>query len=227
MKTLSHFLFTALTTVIVILLLRIFVIGVFLIPSDGMSPTLLQGERIMVSKKSYGIRLPLMGILGYNRWGYKLVRKNDVVVFNNPADMKHRLIADKDVYIGRCAGTPGESIYVDETFKLSLQPSSMILSIPKEGEYIEVTPWNAMLLCNTLILHEGRKAEVRDGSLLIDGKPVRFCRFTKDYYWVVSDNKDNVQDSRMIGLVPHTYLIGKAQFVAYSSQWSRFLKEIK
>ncbi len=44
-----------------------------------------QGERILVNKWSYGLRVPLMSLFSYHRWCERSVRQQDVVVFNNPA----------------------------------------------------------------------------------------------------------------------------------------------
>ena len=59
----------------------------YLIPSSGMENSLYRGERILVNKWSYGLRLPFMAWLGYHRWGDKPVRKDDIIVFNNPANL--------------------------------------------------------------------------------------------------------------------------------------------
>ena len=48
-------------------LLRTCVATSYLIPSSGMENSLYQGERILVNKWSYGLRLPLMGWWGYHR----------------------------------------------------------------------------------------------------------------------------------------------------------------
>lgn len=47
----------------VVLLLRGFAFTSCLIPSTGMENSLFQGERILVNKWSYGLRLPLMSLL--------------------------------------------------------------------------------------------------------------------------------------------------------------------
>ncbi|MCR4765747.1 MAG: signal peptidase I [Bacteroidaceae bacterium] len=227
MKTLTSILLTVLATVFILLMIRIFFMGVYIVPSEGMKPVLNAGERIAVGKCSYGYRTPLMSVFGYNRWGYEQPNKDDVVVYNNPADMQHRLIADKEVFVGRCVGLPGEKIQLDEDFNVVNHSSNRCLTIPQQGEWIEVQPWNAVLLCNALILHEGQKAEMRDGELFVNGKSAKFCHFTKDYYWISTEHADNLRDSRMIGLVPHSYLIGKAKYIIWSDQWSRMLSSVK
>ena len=90
----------------VVLLLRGFAFTSCLIPSTGMENSLFQGERILVNKWSYGLRVPLMSLFSYHRWCERSVRKQDVVVFNNPAAIGQPTIDRREIYISRCIGTP-------------------------------------------------------------------------------------------------------------------------
>lgn len=112
-----------------------------------------------------------------------------------------------------------------------------ILVIPGKGKKVEIHPWNATLFRNTLVLHEGVNADVAHDSLYINGKAVTTYTFSKNYYWMASNNSINLADSRLFGLVPHDHLIGKASFVWFSKEadtglfsgykWSRFLHPAK
>lgn len=57
-----------------------------------------RGERILVNKWSYGLRLPVMSLLSYHRWGERKIRKEDIVVFNNPAAVTEPVIVN-----GKCS----------------------------------------------------------------------------------------------------------------------------
>lgn len=70
--------------VVVVLLLRGFAFTSCLIPSTGMENSIFQGERILVNKWSYGLRIPFMSLFSYHRWCESPVRRQDIVVFNNP-----------------------------------------------------------------------------------------------------------------------------------------------
>ena len=72
--------------VVVVLLLRGFAFTSCLIPSTGMENSIFQGERILVNKWSYGLRVPFMSLFSYHRWCESPVRRQDIVVFNNPAE---------------------------------------------------------------------------------------------------------------------------------------------
>lgn len=101
------------------------------------------------------------------------------------------------------------------------------LVIPSKGKPVKVYPWNVTLLCNTILHHEGRQASVKQDTLLVDGKPVTFYTFCKDYYWMASNNPVNLTDSRLFGLVPHDHLIGRVSHIWYSSRKERIFQPIQ
>ncbi len=97
-------------------LLKGFVATTYLIPSSGMENTLYRGERILVNKWKYGLRLPCMTVAGYHRIRPRKAEMNDIVVFNNPANYTEPAIDRREVFIGRCIGTPGDTLMVDSLF---------------------------------------------------------------------------------------------------------------
>ena len=295
----------------VVLLLRGFAFTSCLIPSTGMENSLFQGERILVNKWSYGLRVPLMSLFSYHRWCERSVRQQDVVVFNNPAAIGQPTIDRREIYISRCIGTPGDTLLVDSLFSVSspeaqlnpdkkrlytypaakeqlitslmqtlsitndglmgsndsthvrsfsryeyylleqaisdqnwIQPLTeksekelKPLIVPGKGKALRVYPWNITLLRNTLVMHEGKQAEIKNDTLYIDGKPTQHCFFTKDYYWMASNNSVNLSDSRLFGFVPQDHIIGKASIIWFSKEketglfdgyrWNRFFRTVK
>ena len=295
----------------VVLLLRGFAFTSCLIPSTGMENSLFQGERILVNKWSYGLRVPLMSLFSYHRWCERSVRQQDVVVFNNPAAIGQPTIDRREIYISRCIGTTGDTLLVDSLFSVSspeaqfnpdkkrlysypatkeqlitslmqtlsitndglmgsndsthvrsfsryeyylleqaisdqnwIQPLTeksekelKPLIVPGKGKALRVYPWNITLLRNTLVMHEGKQAEIKNDTLYIDGKPTQHCFFTKDYYWMASNNSVNLSDSRLFGFVPQDHIIGKASLIWFSKEkgtgifdgyrWNRFFQSVK
>ena len=295
----------------IVLLLRGFAFTSCLIPSTGMENSLFQGERILVNKWSYGLRLPLMSAFSYHRWRERPVQKRDIVVFNNPAGIQQPTIDRREIYISRCIGTPGDTLLVDSLFSVSSPEAqfnpdkkrlytypaskenlitSLIrtlsitndglmgsddsthvrsfsryeyylleqaigdrnwirpltekqdkelkpLIVPSKGKALRVYPWNITLLRNTLVMHEGKQAEIKNDTLYIDGKPTQHCFFTKDYYWMASNNCVNLSDSRLFGFVPQDHMIGKASLIWFSKEkgtgildgyrWNRFFQSVK
>ena len=104
--------------ILTVILLRSCVATSYLIPSTGMENSLYRGERILVNKWSYGLRLPFISLWGYHRWGDKPVRKDDILVFNNPANLSQTAIDQREVYIGRCLGVSGDTLWVDSLFSV-------------------------------------------------------------------------------------------------------------
>ncbi|WP_321333883.1 signal peptidase I [uncultured Bacteroides sp.] len=301
----------------IVLLFRCFAFTPCLIPSSGMENSLFQGERILVNKWSYGLRVPLMSLFSYHRWMEKPVHKNDIVVFNNPTQMPQPFIDQRSIYISRCIGLPGDTLFIDSFFNVtdenrqavpdekelyaypkekehSMDSLLSVLSIkgnrqkgynkeenirnfsryeyylleqamninggnwihplskekdarfshilhpliiPRKRSVLKVYPWNATLLRNTLVLHEGKQAEVRNDTLYINGKPAQYCYFTKNYYWMSSNNSVNLADSRLFGFVPKDHIIGKASCIWFSKEtgtglfqgyrWNRFFSSIR
>lgn len=211
----------------IVWLLYSFVFSSYLILSPDMKETMLPGERIIVNKWAYGLRLPYMQIWGYHRVGEAKVQKGDVVVFNDPLKVTEALTDHRPLLVYRCLAGPGDTISVD----------SCRLVIPHKGQSIAIDRKNSTFFCNMLRLHEKKQAIVRHDTLFIDGKSVRSCTFTQDYYWMVSDNVPNVTDSHLFGLVPADHIIGKALFVWFSKdpkqnlfngyRWERFFHIIK
>ena len=111
------------------------------------------------------------------------------------------------------------------------------LIIPGKGKAVRVYPWNITLLRNTLVLHERKRADIKNDTLYTEGKPVQHCYFMKDYYWVGANNSINLSDSRLFGLVPKDHVIGKAAVIWFSKEqdtglfngyrWDRIWRRIK
>ena len=300
-----------LTAVVLVLLIKTFAFTSCTIPSTGMENSLYQGERVLVNKWSYGLRVPFMSIFSYHRWRERPVREQDIVVFNNPAGIRQPVIDRREIYIGRCIGVPGDTLFIDSLFSvispevqfnpdkkrlyaypvdkenlitllmhtLSIDDDGLMgssdsthvrsfsryeyylleqaingnnwiqplagkkdtelrpLIVPGKGKFVRVHPWNITLLRNTLVMHEGKQAEIKNDTLYVDGKPTQHCYFTKDYYWVGANNTINLTDSRLFGFVPQDHLIGKASLVWFSKEkdtgvfdgyrWNRFFRTVK
>ncbi len=82
--------------------IRTFIIQAFKIPSGSMIPTLLIGDHLLVTKFSYGIRLP---VIGKTVVKFKNPHRGDVIVFICPVERS------KD-FIKRVIGLPGDTIEV-------------------------------------------------------------------------------------------------------------------
>ena len=91
------------------IVLRASVVEAFKIPSGSMIPTLMVGDHILVSKLSYGIRLPLKITTLFQ---YDLPQRGDVVVFTRPDDPTTLVDESKINIIKRTVGLPGDIVEV-------------------------------------------------------------------------------------------------------------------
>lgn len=83
----------------------------------------------------------------------------------------------------------------------------------------------ALTACREAIQAEaGDKAVFRDGKLYLDGREASFFFFRQDYYWMLSDNANEAVDSRHLGFIPQSHVIGNAWFCWYSKDRQRIFK---
>ena len=109
--------------------------------------------------------------------------------------------------------------------------------VPRKGMKIGIYPWNIRLIHDAINCHEHEKAEIKGDTLFINGHPATSYSFSDNYYWMVSNNAINRNDSRQFGFVPESHLIGKAVFVWFSKnpdagwfdgyRWNRFFHLVK
>ena len=103
---------TILGALVIALIIRSLIFQPFYIPSSSMEPTLLIGDRIFVSKYTYGISkhsFPFSPNIFKDRFFYDQPNRGDLVVFKTPAD-------NRTDYIKRLIGLPGDKIQFIEGF---------------------------------------------------------------------------------------------------------------
>lgn len=184
-----------------VLLLRSFVVEPFRIPSGSMIPTLQVGDFILVQKYAYGLRLPVAHskILDVGE-----PQRGDVVVFRFPRDPSLD-------YIKRVVGLPGDHLRYDRK-RLYINGTPVDLTI--EGKY--VIDNNPSYTLEMAVLKE-KLGEV-EHQILVDprGDMSTPCLKNGEYtvpdghYFVMGDNRDNSNDSRVWCAVPEKNLVGKA-----------------
>ena len=99
--------------------------------------------------------------------------------------------------------------------------------IPGKGKAVEMNEI-ALLVCKKAIMNEtGKETDIRDGKLFIDGKEKTSFTFNNDYYWVLSENETEGIDSRHLGLIPRSHIIGNIWYCWYSKNPAHRFKMIK
>jgi signal peptidase I len=94
------------------------------------------------------------------------------------------------------------------------------LIVPKKGYTIPLDVNNVDQWATTIDRVYGEKVvDVQNGVVTIKGKPVKSYTFTKDYYFMMGDNRDDSLDSRFWGFVPRDLIVGEAFITLFS--WDR------
>lgn len=93
-------------------LLRASVVEAFKIPSLSMFPTLRIGDHILVSKLSYGLRLPLVTDSAFL---FDTPQRGDIVVFTRPDEAETPEDESSINIIKRVIGLPGDTVEVRGT----------------------------------------------------------------------------------------------------------------
>ncbi len=181
--------------VVIVFLLRGFIAEPFRIPSGSMLPTLEVGDFILVSKSSYGIRLP---VLNKKIIDFSVPERGDVIVFRYPEDPSID-------YIKRVVGIPGDKItYQDKKLYINGSPQPQL----ELGNY-QVDSYGQF----------ARLQEVLGGEkhdILVNRRiPASDSEYTvpEGHYFAMGDNRDNSRDSRAWGFVPDENLVGRAFFI--------------
>ena len=179
-----------------------------------MEPTLLIGDRIFVSKYTYGFSrhsFPFSPGFFEKRFFYNKPQQGDLVVFKTPAD-------NRTDYIKRLIGLPGDKIQFIDGFlfinekkiaqekikdkknircgKFSFEVNTFLETLPNGIEYVAV--YNKV---GTMM--NSKEFEV-----------------PKDHFFLLGDNRDCSKDSRYldsVGYVSFINLVGKAQLIFFSN----------
>ena len=206
--------------IIYALIIAIFIRSIFFqpfyIPSSSMEPNLLVGDRLFVSKYSYGFSkhsFPFSPNLFKGRILFSEPKRADVVVFKTPAD-------NRTDYIKRLIGLPGDSIqFINGDIYLN---NNQILKT-KSKKYSKINCGKVTLEIDAF---EEKLPNSKTYIAVYDKKNtyINSDKFTvpKDHYFFLGDNRDCSKDSRYltsVGYVHKDNLVGKARIIFFSSDY--------
>jgi len=199
---------------LIALFIRSFFFQPFYIPSSSMEPGLLIGDRLFVSKYTYGYSrhsLPFSPKIYSKRILEKSPQRGDVIVFKTPAD-------DRTDYIKRLIGIPGDTIQIIEG-ELFLNEKKIHRNKIESSRKINCG--NEILDATTFeeILPNGKSyiAVYRSDNTMQNTDKFRV---PENHYFFMGDNRDCSKDSRFlstVGYVNFVNLVGKARVIFFSS----------
>lgn len=236
---------TIIYAVLIALVIRTFLYEPFSIPSGSMFPTLFVGDYVFVSKFSYGYSrhsFPWAAVPFDGRILEGAPDRGDIVVFKVPQD------GWRD-YIKRVVGVPGDRIQVVDgilhindcpvrreeigtwSFEASRRANgpTSAPSLRPRFMYRETFPTNGPQHrpgepCDYADGHQHRILEARDNAVL-DNTDVFVV--PANHFFMMGDNRDNSSDSRAsVGYVPAENLVGRADIIFYSTDYSARIWEI-
>lgn len=204
---------------LVLWLVSAFVATPYVVSGSSASKTLLNGDRVLVVKTAYGPRLPVERLFHCRRILKSTPSAGDWMAFNMPDDTLHS-VTHRKVCIGQCIGTPGSAVNLTRQGFIAKpgDKGTFRFDVPAKGQIVNVTPWNARIICNAVNLHEPcHFAELKGDTLMLDGHSASEVMFTQDYFWIYSGSQNDMHDTRSFGLLPESHIIGKVELVIFSA----------
>jgi len=200
---------------VVALFIRQFVVEAFKIPSGSMIPTLTIGDHLLVNKFIYGPRIPFTDI---RLFSWKEPKRGDIVVFKYPEN------EDKN-FIKRIIGVPGDKIQIVDGNLFINDQKIVIKNLGIDGDRdIEGELYGT----RPQIMEEQLGTVTHRLQYLQDQKNKNFGPITvpQASIFVMGDNRDNSQDSRVWGFVKYEKILGKALIIYWSwdgnDRWLRW-----
>lgn len=178
---------------LIVFLLRGFVVEPFRIPSGSMLPSLFIGDFILVNKFAYGIKLP---VFDTRLVSFDPPQRGDIIVFRYPRDTSLD-------YIKRVIGLPGDHIaYYNKVLYVNDKPV--------ERDFIGQYTGPGQTFANEYV---EKLDDAHHSMLLLPARPNNLQGeyiVPEGHYFVMGDNRDNSNDSRVWGSVPESNILGKA-----------------
>jgi len=176
-----------------VLILRSFLFEPFQIPSGSMLPTLKIGDFILVNKFDYGVRLP---VLGQTIVEFGEPKRGDVMVFKYPEDTRIN-------FIKRVVGIPGDTV----------EYRNKVVYVNGEAQTLTVMAPGGSVMMPALTEEASEQLGDREHRIwrrMTQGRNFGPIQIPEGQYFVMGDNRDNSNDSRVWGFVDESLIVGRA-----------------
>lgn len=223
------------------ILVKLFFFEIYHVGGHSMRETLLDGDYVLVSKSSYGLRLP--------RTVLEIPWVNQLFYYTLPENWLEELVPPRGT-AWKCIGyqppRPGDII----TFHLPFHPRIVNIKrvqdtpltqpgrIPAKGMAIDSDTLRQLSrrlekAYEAGVFAPARQGEAVWGQRLSVAGPAKDSVFLHTYYFVAGDNAPASTDSRQWGLLQEDYIIGKAVCILFSidneKRWrkERFFRKLR
>lgn len=176
-----------------VLMLRSFLFEPFQIPSGSMLPTLKIGDFILVNKFDYGLRLP---VLGQKIVEFGEPNRGDVMVFKYPEDTRIN-------FIKRVVGVSGDTV----------EYRNKVVYVNGEAQTLTVVEPDGVVMMPALTEEASETLGDREHRIwrrMTQGRNFGPIQIPVGQYFVMGDNRDNSNDSRVWGFVDDSLIVGRA-----------------
>ena len=193
------------------------------VPTGSMNPTILEGDRVLVDKHVFGLRIPFTHV--HLTAGENPMR-GDIVVFDSPVDGIS--------LVKRVIGVPGDVVALDGD-RLTVNGHAARYSSEDLRSVRGLLAATAAE--HPLLLREAGLGSPHD-IMVLPGRPARrsldALTVPDGMYFMMGDNRDNSADSRYFGFVPRSDIIGRATRIVvslnpdrhYAPRSDRFLRPL-
>lgn len=224
--------------ILIVLGIHSFVAKPFYIPSESMVPSLLVGDRLIVTKYPYGYSylspsVPILPRIPGRLFGH-MPERGDIIVLKSPSDG-----AD---WIKRVIGLPGDTVEVragalwlnGQAVQRERRPATQLLITPNTDcafmpQFVGLDA-QGRGVCNYPTWREtlpnGKSYDTFDIANT-DRDNFGPVTIPEGHIFLMGDNRDNSMDSRVaaefggLGLVPWENIVGRAEFTTFSLDGSQ------
>jgi len=171
------------------------------VPTGSMKPTIVEGDRILVNKLAYDLRIPFTHVSIHK---FADPKRGDIVVFDSEA-------ADTRL-VKRVIGLPGDIV--------EMRDNSVTINGVR-AQYL-----NVEYRVDAIFAIESYGGMAHQIELAPTGVS-RFSSFgpvkvPDNRYLVLGDNRDNSADSRVHGFIPRAEIVGDARTVVLSINYDHY-----
>jgi signal peptidase I len=171
------------------------------VPTGSMQPTIKEGDRIIVNKMAYDLRLPFTDI---SLTSLNSPKRGEIIVFESKT-ANLRLIK-------RIVGLPGDIVSMHNEV-ITINGQQLALKVLDDNQVTNDA--SKLNYFSETIGKINHRINIDDtaSNLMSNFSAVTV---PKGHYLVLGDNRRHSADSRVYGFVPHQELRGKATAIAFS-----------